>query len=90
MQTTSLADFKAHLSEFAERAEREGERFTITRHGKPSVVLLSADDWESIEETLFWLSQPGIMEELAEADEAERKGDTIKSKSELMRRLGLA
>ena len=86
----SLADFKAHLSAYAERAEREGERFTITRHGKPSVVLLSADDFEAIQETIFWLSVPGIHDDLAEAADAERTGATIRSKDELLSRLGLA
>ena len=68
MQTTSLSDLKAHLSEYAERAEVEHEQYTITRNGRPAVVLVSADEWESMQETLFWLSQPGIHEELAEAE----------------------
>ena len=33
METTSLSDHKAHLSEYADRAEHEHERFTITRNG---------------------------------------------------------
>jgi len=68
MQTTSLSDLKAHLSEYAERAEAEHEQYTITRNGRPAVVLVSADEWESMQETLFWLSQPGIREDLAEAE----------------------
>ncbi len=68
MQTTSLSDLKAHLSEYAERAEVEHEQYTITRNGRPAVVLVSADEWESMQETLFWLSQPGIHEDLAEAE----------------------
>jgi antitoxin YefM len=68
MQTTSLSDLKAHLSEYAERAEVEHEQYTITRNGRPAVVLVSAEEWESMQETLFWLSQPGIHEDLAEAE----------------------
>ncbi|MDQ1743305.1 MAG: antitoxin YefM [Pseudonocardiales bacterium] len=68
MQTTSLSDLKAHLSEYAERAELEHEQYTITRNGRPAVVLVSADEWESMQETLFWLSQPGIHEDIAEAE----------------------
>jgi antitoxin YefM len=68
METTSLSDLKSHLSEYADRAEREHEQFTITRNGRPAVVLVSADEWESLQETLFWLSQPGIHESIAEAD----------------------
>lgn len=31
-------------------------------------MLIGADEWESLQETLFWLSQSGIRESLAEAD----------------------
>ena len=74
MQIASLADLKAHLSEFADRAEREHERFTITRNGRASFVVMGADDLEALEETLFWLSQPGLRDELAEAAESEAVG----------------
>ncbi len=64
----SLSELKTHLSEYASRAEVEHERFTITRNGRPAVVLVAADEWESLQETLFWLSQPHIGEDLAEAE----------------------
>jgi len=68
VQTTSLSDLKAHLFEYVERAEREHEQYTITRNGRPAVVMVSAAEWESVQETLFWLSQPGIREDLAQAE----------------------
>lgn len=40
----------------------------ITKNGAPAAVLIGADEWESIQETLFWLSQPGIREFVAEAE----------------------
>jgi antitoxin YefM len=69
MQIASLSDLKAHLSEYTERAEVEHEQYTITRNGRPAVVMVSADEWESMQETLFWLSQPGIHQDLAQAEE---------------------
>lgn len=63
-----LSELKAHLSEYADRAEHEHERFTVTRNGRPSLVVVAAEEWESLQETLFWLSQPRIHEELAEAE----------------------
>lgn len=88
METTSLSDLKSHLSEFADRAEREHEQFTITRNGRPAVVLISADEWESLQETLFWLSQPGIHEDLAEAEADIAAGRTF-DESQVRRSLGL-
>ncbi|WP_125616224.1 type II toxin-antitoxin system Phd/YefM family antitoxin [Specibacter cremeus] len=68
MVTTSLSDLKAHLSEYADRAEREHERYTVTRNGHPAVVLVSADEWEALQDTIFWLSQPGIRQTVAAAE----------------------
>lgn len=64
----SLADVKNHLSEVVERIEREHGRVVITKHGRPSVVLLSLEDLESLEETLEILSDPRLMAALREAE----------------------
>ncbi len=88
METTSLSDLKAHLSEYADRAEREHEQFTITRNGRPAVVMVSADEWESLQETLFWLSQPGIQQDLAEAEADIAAGRTF-DEAQVRRSLGL-
>lgn len=89
MQIASLQDLKAHLSDFADRAEREHERFTITRNGRPSFVVMSAEDLEALEETLFWLSRPSIRQDLAEAQAAEEAGDGM-GEAELRASIGLA
>jgi antitoxin YefM len=88
METTSLSDLKSHLSEYADRAEREHEQFMITRNGRPAVVMISADEWESLQETLFWLSQPGIHEDLAEAEADVAAGRTF-DETQVRRSLGL-
>jgi prevent-host-death family protein len=41
--TWTVAGAKARLSEVIERAQNEPQ--TITRNGKPSVVVVSADEW---------------------------------------------
>jgi len=38
-----IAEFKDHLSEFVAAAER-GEEVVVTRHGKPAVRLLPAEE----------------------------------------------
>ena len=88
MEIRSLSDLKSHRSEYADRAELEHEQFTITRNGRPAVVMVSADEWESLQETLFWLSQPGIHESLAEAEDDIAAG-RIYTESEVRQSLGL-
>ncbi|BBH15716.1 antitoxin RelF [Nocardioides baekrokdamisoli] len=88
MQTIPLSDFKAHLSENVERAQVEHEQFTITRNGRPAVVMISADEWESIQETLFWRRQAGILDDIAEADAEYASGGGLEE-TELRAHLGL-
>lgn len=68
MKTLPLSEVKARLSELVEEAALTHERVSITRHGRPTAVLLAADDLEAMEETMFWLAQPGTAAALAEAD----------------------
>ena len=68
MRAVTVSDAKARLNEIVEAAETTHEQILITRHGKPAVVMIAADDLESMQETIHWLSQPGIKETIAEAD----------------------
>lgn len=59
-----LAEVKNRLSEVVERVEVEHARVTITKHGRPAAVLVSADDLESLEETLALLSDPEVLAQI--------------------------
>jgi prevent-host-death family protein len=62
--TLPFSEVKAHLSELADRVERQHDRILVTRNGRPSFVLLSPDDLESLEETLDILEDDDLMESL--------------------------
>jgi len=47
--TLPFSEAKAHLSELADRVEGQHERILVTRNGRPSFVLMSPDDLESLE-----------------------------------------
>jgi antitoxin YefM len=72
----SLADAKNHLSEVVDRLEREHGRVVITKHGRPTIVMLSLEDLESLEETLDILSNPRLVAEIHEAQEEVAAGRT--------------
>lgn len=88
MRTVPLSEAKDKLSGLVEDVDTTHEIITITRHGRPAAVLMSADDLDSLRETLHWLSAPGIRESLAEAEAAIEVGETVGS-AELRRQLGL-
>jgi antitoxin YefM len=88
MTTVPLSEAKDTLSALVEAAQSTHDIVTITRHGRPAAVLMSADDLESLQETVFWLSQPGVREDVASADAALADGSAI-SGAELRTELGL-
>ena len=63
MRTTSLADVRTQISRYVEDVATTHERVIITKNGKPAAVLISAEDLEALEETLFWASQDRVSEE---------------------------
>lgn len=66
MTAVPLGEARDRLSEYVSEVERTHERVTITRHGRPAAVLISADDLAGIEETLEILGTPGAAEAIAE------------------------
>jgi len=70
MSTIPLSEAKARLSEIADEVGRTHERVHITRNGREYVVLLAAEDLESIEATLELLADTQAQERIAagEAD----------------------
>ncbi len=89
MQTLPLSKVRDKLSELVDAASVTQEQVVITKNGTPAAVLIGADEWESIQETLFWLSQPGIRESLAEADADVAAGRTY-SEDEIRAEFGVA
>ena len=88
MTTVPLSEAKDTLSALVEAAQSTHDIVTITRHGRPAAVLMSVDDLESLQETVFWLSQPGMREDVAAADAALADGSAITG-AQLRAELGL-
>lgn len=88
MRTVPLSEAKDKLSSLVDEADKTHEIIQITRHGHPSAVLMSADDLESLQETIHWLSQPDIREDLAQAKRDIDEGMTV-SGDDLRREFGL-
>ena len=77
MSTESLRNVKDRFSEFIDRVQREHERVTITKNGRPAAVLISVEDLEGLEETLEILSDPAAMEGIREGQAAIEAGDVV-------------
>jgi antitoxin YefM len=73
VKTLSVSKARSILGKLVEEAGLEHEPIFI--HGKAkSVVLLSEEDWRSIQETLYLLSIPGMRESILEGMQAPHEG----------------
>ena len=77
MTTVPLSEAKARLSEIADEVGRTHERVHITRNGREYVVLLAAEDLESIEATLELLSDPAAQERIRRSQDDVERGDLL-------------
>ncbi len=77
MSTIPLSEAKARLSEIADEVGRTHERVHITRNGREYVVLLAAEDLESIEATLELLADTRAQERLAAGEADFARGDVL-------------
>jgi len=71
MTTLPLSEVKARLSEIADEVDRTHDRVHVTRNGREYVVLMSAEDLESLEATLELLKDEVALARLREAEAAE-------------------
>jgi antitoxin YefM len=90
MMTLPLAEVRANLSKLVDEAVRTHQRIEVTRQGRRAAVILSADDYDSIMETLDILSDSDLMRQLraAEADVAGGEIVTLEDVTEEMRAAG--
>ena len=76
--TLPFSEVKAHLSELADRVERQHDRILVTRNGRPSFVLVSPDDLESLEESLDILKDDELMESLRRSRRDAEQGERLR------------
>ena len=72
METLSISETRANFKAVVDRVVADKVPIKITRHKREGVVMISASEWSSIEETLYLLQSPAnarfLMESIAELD----------------------
>jgi prevent-host-death family protein len=76
MATLSVADARASFSKLVEAATSTHERFEVTRNGDRVVVMLSADDYDSLLETLDILGDAAEVRAIQDGIRALERGET--------------
>jgi prevent-host-death family protein len=76
MTTLSVADARANFSKLVEAAATTHERFEVTRNGDRAAVLMSADDYDALLETLDILSDVDEVQAIQKGIRAIEHGET--------------
>ena len=90
MTTLPIADARAQLSKLVDEASSTHERFEITKNGHRAAVLMGADDYDAMRETIAVLSDSALLLEHQVGAQAIVEGDVLNSDqlAEVMRNAG--
>ena len=74
MTTVSATTARANLYDLIDKVATSGKHVGITKKGETKVILISAEEYESWQETNEILSDKKLMKDLREAEEDIKKG----------------
>lgn len=67
MQTISVNQFRDNLKTFVEQAISTHEPIKVTRRAGEDFVVISAEDWEREQESLYVLQNKSLMQQIADS-----------------------
>lgn len=73
-KTMSLKQARSRFSSLIDKADRLSERFIVTKNGTPKAVVMGADEYESLMETLELLSNPKAVKALEQGLQEAKSG----------------
>ena len=74
-KTITITEGRKELFKIAEEVQKPDTQYIFTIEGKPGVVLMSTDEYDSLMETMEILSDPKIMEDIRKAEEEYERGE---------------
>ena len=73
----SISEARRRIFEIAEEVQKPGVQYTLTDKGKSKLVILSADEYESLMETLEITSDPAAMARIQKAEQEYERGEYV-------------
>ncbi len=84
MDTVSVNKFRDNLKTLVEQVVSQHEPLKVTRRAGEAFVVLSADDWEREQETLYVLQNQDLMRQIANSLETHTRGQGYTPTNEQM------
>ena len=74
MDTTTVNKFRDSLKSFVEQVVNRHEPLRVTRRSGSDFVVISAEDWERDQETLYVLQNNSLMRQISESSATHNAG----------------
>ena len=74
MDTVSVNKFRDNLKTYVEQVASEHEPIKVSRRNGDDFIVVSAEDWEREQETLYVLQNSSLMKQIAESARTHREG----------------
>ena len=75
MITATYTDLRSKLKEYLDRVVNDSDNVIVNRGNGSAVVIMSLEEYESMVETAYIMSQPDLVEAISEGDEEVKKGN---------------
>lgn len=75
MNILPLNDVKTRFSAIADEVAATHDRVIVTRNGRPHVMVIAVDDFESLQMTRELVAEPGAVRDILAADQEVSAGD---------------
>ena len=83
MEIASYSEFRQHMKSFLDAVIKTHKPLFITRKHGEELVVISKEDYTSMEETLYLLSSPKNAERLMESIAPLQAGKTVEQKLDM-------
>ena len=82
MDSISVNQFRDNLKTYVEQTVSEHEPIKVTRRAGDAFIVMSADDWDREQETLYVLQNNSLMQQIAESMKTHTNNDGYKPTQE--------
>ena len=81
MTTVTYTDFRQNLAHYLDKTEQDCEEIVVSRSKGRNAILLSLDDFLSLQETAYLLSSGANRKHLEKSLQEAKTGKTVRFKS---------
>ena len=75
MITATYSELRAKLKEYLDRVVKDSDNVVVNRGGGSAVVIMSMEEYESMTETAYIMSQPDLVDAIRQGEEDIKNGN---------------